>query len=93
MTGALEPMIFIIFIFVVYYIAGNLDMLSVTKKSKLDLDKLTAETRHEEARIQSKQLDVEMGRLALEAKKLDRLEYNPKEAIEPEFKEVNDDKD
>lgn len=91
--SAWEPLLFLVFIFVVYYVAQNMDMISDVKKSKLEVSKIDAETRQEEIRIQSKQLDVEMGRLALEAKKLDRLTYNPSEATEAEFKEVKNDRD
>lgn len=99
MADVIGPIIAILLIFGVYWVAQNLDVLGDTKRARLDIRKTEAKirqeeakTRQEEARVRARELEVEMGRLAIEAR---RLDYNPTGATEAEFrvlKELEDKK-
>lgn len=94
MSDVIGPVIAIVLIFVVYYVASYLDIFGDIKKSKLDLDKITAESKREEIAVRRRELEVEMGRLAIEARRLDRLEHRPQtDAEDAEFKVFEDKKD
>ena len=91
MSDVIGPVIAIVVIFIVYYVAQNIDMLGDVKKAKLDLDKISAKTKHEEAKAHTRALDIKMGELAIEARKMDELEYKtPTDAEDAEFKVLDD---
>lgn len=70
MADMIGPILLIALIFVIYHIAGKMDTAGEVKRSKLELSRIDAETRKEEVQMESKRLDIEMGRLAIEAEKL-----------------------
>lgn len=70
MADIIGPILVIALIFVIYHIAGKMDIAGEVKRSKMELSRIDAETRKEEVEIESKRLDIEMGRLAIEARKL-----------------------
>ena len=87
MTDIIGPIIAILLILGVYYVAQQLDVSGETKLSRLDIRKTEARTREEEAKAHSRELELEFGRLAIEARKLDRIEHKPSTgATEAEFK-------
>jgi len=93
MVDIIGPVLVIILIFGIYYAAQHIDSLGDIKRGKIDLDKITAETRREEIAVRKRELEVEMGRLAIEAKKLEQLDYKPGGTVEAEFevlKELED---
>lgn len=87
MVDIVGPILAIILIFGVYYVASHLDVLGETKLSKLDIKKTEAKTRQRETEVRARELEVEMGKLAIEARKLDQLEHKPSTgATEAEFR-------
>jgi len=86
MADVIGPIIAILLIFGVYYVAQSLDALGDTKRSKAELEKITAETRREEISVRKRELELEMGRLAIEARKLDKLDYAPAGTTEADFR-------
>ena len=81
----------IILVFAVYHFAGQMDMAGEVKRSELEESRISAEIRKEEVLLESKKLDIQMGRLAIEAKKLG-LEYTPPEETDVEYRFLEDDK-
>lgn len=91
MTDIVGPIIALVLVFGIYWIAQNLDVLGDTKRARLDIKKTEAKIRQEEAKIRARELEVEMGRLAIEARKLDKLEHiPPTDAKEAEFEVLED---
>ena len=70
MTDIIGPLFIIALVFAVYKLAGDMDTASDTKKAKLELSKIDAETRKEEIRIESKRLDLQLGQMVIDAKRL-----------------------
>ena len=84
MADILGPIFVIVMIFVLYYVAQNLDSLGDIKKSKAEINIITAQTKREEINLRKREVELKMGQLAIEAKKLEQLEFN-----EPNVTEAN----
>lgn len=89
MADIIGPVLIIALVFVIYHFAGKMDVAIDVKKSDLKVSEIDAETRREEALIESKRLDVEMGRLAIEAR---RLGLDTTDAKDVEYRFLEDDK-
>ena len=86
MADIIGPIFIIALVFVIYHFAGKMDIASEVKKSNLELSKIDAETRKEEIRIESKRLDLQLGKMVIDARKL-RLDTKDAEA---EYKSLED---
>lgn len=73
------PILVIALVFLLNYGANFFDSKHESNKSKIEIDRIQAETRKEEVDVEKRRLEVEMGKLALEAK---RLEHKPSSSIE-----------
>ncbi len=90
MSSIIGPAIAILFIFAVYYAAQRLDSSGEVRKTRAELEKIVAETKREEISVRKRELELEMGKLAIEAKKLDQIEHDTRDATEADFRVVED---
>jgi len=81
------PIFLITLIFLLYYGGQNLDTRKATKKSRIEIDKIDAETRREEIQVRRQELQVEMGKLAIEHKKLG---FEPVDGEDAQFTIIDD---
>ena len=88
MTDIIGPILAIALVFIVYYISQQIDVSGETKIAKLELEKIDADTKREAIALRRREVEVEMGQLAIEAKKLEMLDFNPGNATEAEFRVV-----
>lgn len=94
MVDIVGPILAILLIFGIYYAAQQIDVSGETKLSRLEIRKTEARTREEETRVRARELELEFGRLAIEARKLDKLEHKPStDAEEVEFRVLEDKKE
>lgn len=86
MTDIIIPIIAVLAIFGLYWLAQNIDALPDIKKSQAQVDRIQAETRKAEIELEQQKLNLQLGELALEAQRLNQIEHTPPEPTEAEYK-------
>lgn len=77
MADIIGPIIAIVVILGVYWLAQNLDSLGDVNRSKAKIDVIDAETEREKINLRKREIELQMGKLAIEAKKLEMLDFRP----------------
>ncbi len=85
MPDIIGPIILIALILGISYFAQNIDTMGATKKSKLEIEKINAKTRMAEIDIRKRELELKLGHLAIEHKKLEQLDHTPLKPTEAEY--------